>query len=230
MARGRRGTYPYTEAGVEIRRILVKLRHVAMENRECKYFKVLFEAHGSVPTTGRLATMRFAPGAGFVSQLALLRHHERDPGTNHELKTFLRAFSNYDWASARDDPYPYRRLALTGQPNLLCRYQREIEVAAGHVGTPVCDGDPHGLSSVTHLQLRTEWQASVGRRVVVCVEGMPVRHRTALERAPVVGGHHLLADTILAGNGVEVGVMYCGDTVDSLVTAVIVRDRTGGCQ
>src|SRR5215208_6856218 len=142
----------------------------------------------------------------------------------------LRAFSNYDWASARDDPYPYRRLALTGQPNLLCRYQREIEVAAGHVGTPVCDDDPHGLSSVTHLQLRTEWQASVGRRVVVCVEGMPVRHRTALERAPVVGGHHLLADTILAGYGVEVGVMYCGDTVDSLVTAVIVRDRTGGCQ
>ena len=68
-----------------------RLRHVAIENLN-EHFKALFEAHGSVPTKGRLGTARFALGAVFVYQLALLyRHEEQASGANHELKAFLRA-------------------------------------------------------------------------------------------------------------------------------------------
>jgi hypothetical protein len=87
---GRRGPYPHTDAGVEVRRILHRLRHVAIENLN-EHFKALFEAHGSVPTRGRLDTARFALGAVFVYQLALLYRHEQDSGANRGLKAFLRA-------------------------------------------------------------------------------------------------------------------------------------------
>ena len=90
VASGRRGPYPHTDAGVEVRRILHRLRHEAIENLN-EHFKALFEAHGSVPTKGRLDTARFALGAVFVYQLALLHRHERDSGTNRGLKAFLRA-------------------------------------------------------------------------------------------------------------------------------------------
>ncbi len=90
VASGRRGPYPHTDAGVEVRRILHRLRHVAIENLN-EHFKALFEAHGSVPTRGRLDTARFALGAVFVYQLALLYRHERDSGANRGLKAFLRA-------------------------------------------------------------------------------------------------------------------------------------------
>jgi hypothetical protein len=91
VASGRRGPYPHTDAGVdEVRRILHRLRHVAIENLN-EHFKALFEAHGAVPTTGRLDTARFALGAVFVYQLALLYRHEQDSGANRGLKAFLRA-------------------------------------------------------------------------------------------------------------------------------------------
>jgi hypothetical protein len=90
VASGRRGPYPHTEAGVEVRRILHRLRHVAIENLN-EHFKALFEAHGPVPTKGRLDTARFALGAVFVYQLALLYRHERASGANRGLKAFLRA-------------------------------------------------------------------------------------------------------------------------------------------
>ena len=90
VASGRRGSYPHTDAGVEVRRILHRLRHVAIENLN-EHFKALFEAHGPVPTRGRLDTARFALGAVFVYQLALLYRHERDSGANRGLKAFLRA-------------------------------------------------------------------------------------------------------------------------------------------
>jgi hypothetical protein len=61
VASGRRGPYPHTDAGAEVRRILHRLRHVAIENLN-EHFKALFEAHGAVPTTGRLDT------AGFPSE------------------------------------------------------------------------------------------------------------------------------------------------------------------
>jgi hypothetical protein len=90
VASGRRGPYPHTDPGVEVRRILHRLRHVAIENLN-EHFKALFEAHGAVPTRGRLDTARFALGAVFVYQLALLYRHERDSGANRGLKAFLRA-------------------------------------------------------------------------------------------------------------------------------------------
>lgn len=90
VASGRRGPYPHTDAGVEVRRILHRLRHVAIENLY-EHFKALFEAHGSVPTTGRLDTARFALGAVFVYQLALLHRHEQGLSANRGLKALLRA-------------------------------------------------------------------------------------------------------------------------------------------
>jgi hypothetical protein len=90
VASGRGGSYPHTDAGVEVRRILHRLRHVAIENLN-EHFKTLFDAHGSVPTRGRLDTARFALGAVFVYQLALLHRHEQGSGANRGLKAFLRA-------------------------------------------------------------------------------------------------------------------------------------------
>jgi Transposase DDE domain len=91
VASGRGGPYPHTDPGVEVRRILHRLRHVAIENLN-EHFKALFDCHGPVPTRGRLDTARFALGAVFVYQLALLhRHHERRLETNRGLKAFLRA-------------------------------------------------------------------------------------------------------------------------------------------
>ena len=89
----RRGAYPHTDEGVEVRRIFHLLRHRAIENLN-GHFKALFDAHGSVPTKGQADTARFALGAVLVYQLALLHHHydeRRSEATNRGLKAFLRA-------------------------------------------------------------------------------------------------------------------------------------------
>jgi hypothetical protein len=85
-----REPYPHTDQGVEVRRIFHRLPHVTIENFN-EHFKAVFEAHGPVPTKGRLDTARFALGAVLVYQLALLHRHERDLDTNRGLKAFLRA-------------------------------------------------------------------------------------------------------------------------------------------
>jgi Transposase DDE domain len=85
-----RGPYPHTDQGVEVRRIFHRLRHVTIENFN-EHFKAVFEAHGPVPTKGRLDTARFALGAVLAYQLALLHRHEQDLDTNRGLKAFLRA-------------------------------------------------------------------------------------------------------------------------------------------
>lgn len=91
MASGRRGPYPHTDTGVEVRRILHRLRHTAIENFN-EHFKAIFDAHAEVPTRGHLDTARFALGAVFCYQLALLyRHEQRHLDTNRGLKAFLRA-------------------------------------------------------------------------------------------------------------------------------------------
>jgi len=91
MVSPRRGAYPHTDDGVGVRRIFHLLRHRAIENLN-EHFKTLFDAHGSVPTKGEADTARFALGAVFVYQLALLhRYHERHLETNIGLKAFLRA-------------------------------------------------------------------------------------------------------------------------------------------
>jgi hypothetical protein len=48
-----------------------------MENFN-EHFKGIFDGHGQVPTKGLLATQRFALGAIFVYQMALLYRFEHD--------------------------------------------------------------------------------------------------------------------------------------------------------
>ena len=84
------GPYPHTDAGVEVRRILHTLPHVEIENFN-EHLKAVFDAHGPVPTKGEADTARFALGAVFVYQLALLYRPEHDLGANAGLKAFLRA-------------------------------------------------------------------------------------------------------------------------------------------
>jgi hypothetical protein len=86
----KRGAYPHTDDGVEVRRIFHKLRSVTNENFN-EHFKAIFEVHGQVPTKGLINTQRFALGAVFVYQLALLYRHERKLDSNRGIKSFLRA-------------------------------------------------------------------------------------------------------------------------------------------
>lgn len=90
VASGHRGPYPHTDEGVEVRRILHRLRHISIENFN-EHFKAIFDCRGPAPTRGRLDTARFALGAVFAYQLALLYRHERHLDTNRGLKAFLRA-------------------------------------------------------------------------------------------------------------------------------------------
>lgn len=86
----RYGRYPHTDGGVEVRRVFHKLRSLAMENFN-EHFKGIFGAHGQVPTKGLVNTQRFALGAVFVYQLALLYRFEQGQPLNLGLKPFLRA-------------------------------------------------------------------------------------------------------------------------------------------
>ena len=84
------GRYPHTDDGVEVRRVFHKLRSIAMENFN-EHIKGIFDGHGQVPTKGVLATQRFALGAIFVYQLALLYRFEHDLELCVGLKAFLKA-------------------------------------------------------------------------------------------------------------------------------------------
>jgi hypothetical protein len=86
----KRGAYPHTDAGVEVRRIFHLLRHRAIENFN-EHFKAIFDVHGPVPTKGQTNTARFALGAVFLYQLAVLYRHERGIQDNVGMKPFLRA-------------------------------------------------------------------------------------------------------------------------------------------
>lgn len=74
---------------MEARRVFHKLRSVAIENLT-ELFKGIFDAHGSVPTTGLRATQRFALSAIFVYQLALLSRFEAGQDLRVGLKAFLK--------------------------------------------------------------------------------------------------------------------------------------------
>ena len=84
------GPYPHTDPGVEVRRIFHKLRSVAIENFN-EHFKGIFDGHGQVPTKGLLNTQRFALGAIFVYQLALLYRFQHRLNLNIGLKAFIKA-------------------------------------------------------------------------------------------------------------------------------------------
>jgi hypothetical protein len=84
------GPYPHTDDGVEVRRILHKTRSLAIENFN-EQFKGIFEAHQQVPTKGLVATRRFALGAIFLYQLALLYRFQHGLELRVGLKAFIRA-------------------------------------------------------------------------------------------------------------------------------------------
>ena len=86
----RYGPYPHTDEGVEVRRIFHKLRSLAIENFN-EHFKGIFDGHGPVPTKGLLNTQRFALGAIFVYQLALLYRFQHGFDLNIGLKAFIKA-------------------------------------------------------------------------------------------------------------------------------------------
>jgi hypothetical protein len=86
----RRGRYPHTDAGVEVRRIFHKLRSTAIENFN-EQFKGIFDGHGQVPTKGLTNTRRFALGALLVYQLTLWYRFEHGLDLRVGLKPFLKA-------------------------------------------------------------------------------------------------------------------------------------------
>ncbi len=55
LVASKRGAYPHTDDGVEVRRIFHKLRSVANENFD-ENFKSIFEVHGQIPTKGEVNT------------------------------------------------------------------------------------------------------------------------------------------------------------------------------
>lgn len=84
------GPYPHTDPGVEVRRIFHKLRSLAIENFN-EHFKGIFDGHGQVPTKGLFNTQRFALGAIFVYQLAVLYRFQHGLDLNIGLKAFIKS-------------------------------------------------------------------------------------------------------------------------------------------
>ena len=82
----RRGRYPHTDGGVEVRRVFHKLRSRAIENFN-EQFKGIFDAHGQVPTKGLVNTRRFALGAVLVYQLTLWYRLRARAGPPRRLET-----------------------------------------------------------------------------------------------------------------------------------------------
>jgi hypothetical protein len=86
----KRGRYPHTDPGVEVRRIFHRLRSLANENFNAQ-FKAIFDCQGQVPTRGLTATRRYVLGAVFVYQLVLLHRFEAGADLRVGLKPFLQA-------------------------------------------------------------------------------------------------------------------------------------------
>jgi len=84
------GKYPHKDNGVEVRRIFHLLRHRAIENFN-EQFKGIFDIHGQVPTKGLINTRRFALGAIFVYQIALLYRFQNNMDLRAGLKAFIKA-------------------------------------------------------------------------------------------------------------------------------------------
>ena len=86
----RRGAYPHTDGGVEVRRIFHKLRSQAIEPFN-GLFKNIFEWGGQMPVKGLHRCQWLALGAIFLYQLALLYQHEHQKPVGVEIKALLRA-------------------------------------------------------------------------------------------------------------------------------------------
>ena len=86
----RRGHYPHTDDGVEVRRLFHQLRSHAIENFN-EQFKGIFACHQQVPTKGLAATQRHILGAVFLYQLLLLYRFEHHQDLRVGLKACLYA-------------------------------------------------------------------------------------------------------------------------------------------
>jgi hypothetical protein len=86
----RRGPYPHTDGGVEVRRVFHRLRTHAIETWNGQ-FKAIFDCTDRVPTRGLVATRRFMLGAVLVYQLTLLHRHALGADLRAGLKPCLRA-------------------------------------------------------------------------------------------------------------------------------------------
>ena len=86
----RRGTYPHTDGGVEVRRIFHKLRSQAIEPFN-GLFKNIFEWSGQMPVKGLYRCQLLALGAILLYQLVLLYQHEHQKPVGVEIKALLRA-------------------------------------------------------------------------------------------------------------------------------------------
>ena len=82
--------YPHGDGGVEVRRLLHRLRSAAIETFNGQ-FKAIFDVNGPVPTRGPVATSRFALGAVLVDQVTLLHRFEAGLDLRVGLKPFLQA-------------------------------------------------------------------------------------------------------------------------------------------
>lgn len=83
----KRGKYPHTDQGVEVRRFFHQLRSHAIENFNAQ-FKAIFNCLGQVPTRGLVPTQRFVLGAVLVYQLALLHRFESGADLRVGLKPY----------------------------------------------------------------------------------------------------------------------------------------------
>ena len=81
---------PATDPGKPVRALFHVLRHVAAENLN-ELVKDAFGLHGTVPTSGRMATSRSVLGCIFVYQVALWYRATHGLPLNVGLKAFLRA-------------------------------------------------------------------------------------------------------------------------------------------
>jgi hypothetical protein len=86
----RRGHYPHTDPGVEVRRLFHQLRSHSIENFNAQ-FKAMFGCLGSVPTRGARATRRFRLGAIVLYQLIFWHHHLVGRSLRVGLQPFLLA-------------------------------------------------------------------------------------------------------------------------------------------
>jgi hypothetical protein len=90
LVTSKRGAYPHTDEGVEVRRVFHQLRAHAIENFNGQ-FKAIFDTQGQVPTRGLLATRRYVLGAVLVYPLTLLYRHQLGADLRVGLKPFLKA-------------------------------------------------------------------------------------------------------------------------------------------
>jgi hypothetical protein len=90
LVASKRGAYPHTDPGVEVRRIFHQLRSHAIENFN-GHFKDLVDCRRAVPTRGLVATQRYVLGGVLLYQLVLLYRFETRADLRVGLKAFLRA-------------------------------------------------------------------------------------------------------------------------------------------